>query len=138
MQRHVISASCRKAMFPETEMKSKIHSAAGREQRQQSERHNNNIVPILGGTERLFFKLTNWTVLKTDLPGKRMVAFVKKLEKQRLFLNIKHKTAPDPCIPMVWTFHYQSDCLTLSLPHKTGDANLPLKGATSYRNAAQL
>lgn len=93
-------------MFPETEMKSKIHSVAGREQRQQSERHNNNIVPILGGTERLFFKLTNRTVLKTDLPGERKVAFVKKLEKQRLFLNIKHKNAPDLCVPKVWTFHY--------------------------------
>lgn len=54
-QRHVISASCRKAMFPKTEMKSKIHSAAGTEQRQQTERHNNNIVLILGNTERLFF-----------------------------------------------------------------------------------
>jgi len=42
-------------MFPKTEMKSKIHSAAGKEQRQQTERHNNNIVPILGNTERLFF-----------------------------------------------------------------------------------
>lgn len=54
-QRHVISASCRKATFPKTEMKSKIHSASGTEQRQQSERHNNNIVPILGHTERLLF-----------------------------------------------------------------------------------
>lgn len=58
-------------MFPKTEMKSKIHSASGTEQRQQSERHNNNIVPILGHTERLFFFLIDNLDSFKDCPTRK-------------------------------------------------------------------